>query len=223
MKWRQFRHALEWGQLRKEHANGTWYPETRPEPAADPGGIQRSPEQRGGPCSRRCPGGQRGRGPAGFGGQAGVATIPAQAPTDGVKFDLSDKALQLVGQAAASGPAVPAGSSAAAPATAASASSAAQAPARAPITSRGGASSTAPEPQPVSTSPKADPLEAVDPTEEERARAWAIRGMEREKLLNLVETLKVTPKADPAEKEVAQNAAAQPSVQASPAEKLATV
>ncbi|GHG25569.1 hypothetical protein [Paracoccus aerius] len=148
---------------------------------------------------------------------------PAQAPTDGVKFDLSDKALQLVGQAAASGPAVPAGSSAAAPATAASASSAAQAPARAPITSRGGASSTAPEPQPVSTSPKADPLEAVDPTEEERARAWAIRGMEREKLLNLVETLKVTPKADPAEKEVAQNAAAQPSVQASPAEKLATV
>lgn len=148
---------------------------------------------------------------------------PAQAPTEGVKFDLSDKALQLVGQAAASGPAVPAGSSAAAPATAASASSAAQAPARAPITSRGGASSTAPEPQPVSTSPKADPLEAVDPTEEERARAWAIRGMEREKLLNLVETLKVTPKADPAEKEVAQNAAAQPSVQASPAEKLATV
>lgn len=148
---------------------------------------------------------------------------PAQAPTDGVKFDLSDKALQLVGQAAASGPAVPAGSSAAAPATAASASSAAQAPARAPITSRGGASSTAPVPQPVSTSPKADPLEAVDPTEEERARAWAIRGMEREKLLNLVETLKVTPKADPAEKEVAQNAAAQPSVQASPAEKLATV
>ena len=148
---------------------------------------------------------------------------PAQAPTEGVKFDLSDKALQLVGQAAASGPAVPAGSSAAAPATAASASSAAQAPARAPITSRGGVSSTAPEPQPVSTSPKADPLEAVDPTEEERARAWAIRGMEREKLLNLVETLKVTPKADPAEKEVAQNAAAQPSVQASPAEKLATV
>ena len=148
---------------------------------------------------------------------------PAQAPTEGVKFDLSDKALQLVGQAAASGPAVPAGSSAAAPAAAASASSAAQAPARAPITSRGGASSTAPEPQPVSTSPKADPLEAVDPTEEERARAWAIRGMEREKLLNLVETLKVTPKADPAEKEVAQNAAAQPSVQASPAEKLATV
>ncbi|QIR83990.1 hypothetical protein [Paracoccus sp. AK26] len=148
---------------------------------------------------------------------------PAQAPTEGVKFDLSDKALQLVGQAAASGPAVPAGSSAAAPATAASASSAAQAPARAPITSRGGASSTAPEPQPVSTSPKADPLEAIDPTEEERARAWAIRGMEREKLLNLVETLKVTPKADPAEKEVAQNAAAQPSVQASPAEKLATV
>lgn len=148
---------------------------------------------------------------------------PAQAPTEGVKFDLSDKALQLVGQAAASGPAVPAGSSAAAPATAASGSSAAQAPARAPITSRGGVSSTAPEPQPGSTSPKADPLEAVDPTEEERARAWAIRGMEREKLLNLVETLKVTPKADPAEKEVAQNAAAQPSVQASPAEKLATV
>jgi hypothetical protein len=151
---------------------------------------------------------------------------PAQAPTEGVKFDLSDKALQLVGQAAASGPAAPAGSSAAAPATAvpaASGSSAAQAPARAPITSRGGASSTTPEPQPVSTSPKADPLEAVDPTEEERARSWAIRGMEREKLLNLVETLKVTPKADPAEKEVAQNAAAQPSVQASPAEKLATV
>ena len=49
------------------------------------------------------------------------------------------------------------------------------------------------------------------------ARAWAIRGMERERLLELVETLKVTPKADPAEKEVAESTAAQAYVQAAPA------
>ena len=67
------------------------------------------------------------------------------------------------------------------------------------------------------------PAEASDPTEEERARAWAIRGMEREKLLSLVETLKVNPKADPAQKEVAEHTAAQPLVQAAPSERTAAV
>lgn len=56
-----------------------------------------------------------------------------------------------------------------------------------------------------------------NPTEEERARAWAIRGMDRERLLSLIDTLKVAPKADAAEKEVARYAAAQPQIQASPA------
>ncbi|WEF24016.1 hypothetical protein [Paracoccus sp. S3-43] len=121
-----------------------------------------------------------------------VAASPQQgsaaAQTEGVKFDLSDKALQRVAAAAANQSSDPASAPASAEPVAA-----------------------------VSETAADRPAEAADPSEEDRARAWAIRGMEREKLLNLVDILKVTPKADPAQKEVAEHAAAQPSVQAAPA------
>lgn len=139
---------------------------------------------------------------------------PAVAQTEGVKFDLSDKALQLVEASAATQSTAP-------QAPAAQASAAATAPAP----GSGWAFRPAAASVPATTEPVASvsetaadqPTETADPTEEDRARAWAIRGMEREQLLNLVDTLKVTPKADPAQKEVAEHAAAQPSVQAAPA------
>lgn len=58
--------------------------------------------------------------------------------------------------------------------------------------------------------------DAAGPTDQGRARAWAIRGMDRDKLLALVSTLNATPGADPAEKEVARHTAAQPHIQIAP-------
>ncbi|WP_234854808.1 hypothetical protein [Paracoccus everestensis] len=156
-----------------------------------------------------------------------------QAQPEGVTFDLSDKALQLVEDAAAaqslvlppatqapSGPVAPSAAPQTQPAsTAAAAAPAIVAPRTAPVSVR-------PAAEPVlkaSDMAARQPAEASDPTEEERARAWAIRGMEREKLLSLVETLKVNPKADPAQKEVAEHTAAQPLVQAAPSERTAAV
>lgn len=127
-------------------------------------------------------------------------TPPSQ--TDGVKFDLSDKALQLVEDAAATQASAPPP----------------QSPAAA-VSPR--AATEAAEPKATGAS-AADSAQALDPTEEERARAWAIRGMERERLLNLVETLKITPQAEPAQKEVAEHTAAQAYVQAAPASERKT-
>lgn len=156
-----------------------------------------------------------------------------QAQPEGVTFDLSDKALQLVEDAVAaqsavlppatqapSGPVAPSAAPQTQPAsTAAAAAPAIVAPRTAPVSVRPAA-----EPVPEASDVEArQPAEAGDPTEEERARAWAIRGMEREKLLSLVETLKVKPKADPAQKEVAEHTAAQPLVQAAPSERTAAV
>ncbi|MDQ1900422.1 hypothetical protein RAH32_08180 [Paracoccus sp. WLY502] len=139
-----------------------------------------------------------------------AATQPGVDQSEGVVFDLSDKALQQVEEAAAAQ-------------SAASASPAQDAAAQTPVTSAG-ASSGAARGASMTDKPaeeKAAPvvsreLAPSDPSEEERARAWAIRGMERGKLLDLVERLKVTPQADPAEKEVAEHTAAQPFVQAAP-------
>ena len=156
-----------------------------------------------------------------------------QAQPEGVTFDLSDKALQLVEDAVAaqsavlppatqapSGPVAPSAAPQTQPAsTAAAAAPAIVAPRTAPVSVRPAA-----EPVPEASDVEArQPAETSDPTEEERARAWAIRGMEREKLLSLVETLKVKPKADPAQKEVAEHTAAQPLVQAAPSERTAAV
>ena len=156
-----------------------------------------------------------------------------QAQPEGVTFDLSDKALQLVEDAAAA--------QSAAPPPVAQAPSMPVAPLAAPQTQavptpavaaqaaaapRATAPSVRPAAEPV---PEAfdtaarQPAEASDPTEEDRARAWAIQGMEREKLLSLVETLKIIPTADPAQKEVAEHTAAQPLVQAAPSERTAAV
>lgn len=52
--------------------------------------------------------------------------------------------------------------------------------------------------------------------DEDRARAWAIRAMDREKLLSLIGTLNAKLSADPAEKEVARTTLAQPIVQIAP-------
>jgi hypothetical protein len=148
---------------------------------------------------------------------------PPPAQTEGVTFDLSDQALQMVEAAAAQSSAAPAASPAPVAATEprvateapAVLAPAATTPAAARAVKTSTASKAEPQAEPPSTT-AAEPAAATDPSEEERARAWAIRGMERERLLNLVETLKVTPKADPAQKEVAEHTAAQPYVLAPP-------
>ncbi len=149
--------------------------------------------------------------------QAAPQTNSRPGQPEGVRFDLSDKALTLVEAASASAPAA-ASAQAQAPAVAPvqatpvqAASASASAPAR---TSAGSAPAVAELPAADSTGSAREP-DAPNPSEEERARAWAIRGMERERLLSLVETLKVTLKADPAQKEAAESAAARPALQAS--------
>ena len=117
---------------------------------------------------------------------SGLPAAPVALTEAGVRFDLSDQALQMVELAASSLAARPEGSQMSAPRAA------------------------DPEPAPFAAGERS--LEARDPTEEERARAWAIRGMEREKLLDLLDTLRVTPNADPAQKEVAERTALQPSI-----------
>lgn len=153
-----------------------------------------------------------------------AATQPSAQQPEGVVFDLSDKALQQVEEANAAR-----STASASPAQ----GTAAQTPAAAPtpvVTAQPAAavvsSDAAGRAYGVSLNVKPAEEKVVpvvsrelapsDPSEEERARAWAIRGMERGKLLDLVEKLKVTPQADPAEKEVAEHTAAQPFVQAAP-------
>lgn len=139
-----------------------------------------------------------------------------QAQPEGVRFDLSDKALQLVEEAAqASAP--PAAAQAVEEMSAAVQTLTAPPTATATAAPRAATASAAKAEPEASVTTAADSAEALDPTEEERARAWAIRGMEREKLLNLVETLKVTPRAEPAQKEVAEYTATQAHVRAAPA------
>lgn len=141
-------------------------------------------------------------------------TPPPEA--EGVKFDLSDKALQLVeGAAAAQAFAPP-------PQAAAAVQTSTALPAAAAASGAGASPAATASAEPKATVTAADPAKTLDPTEEGRARAWAIRGMEREKLLNLVETLKITPQADPAQKEVAEHTAAQAYVQAAPASERKT-
>ncbi|WP_295044596.1 hypothetical protein [uncultured Paracoccus sp.] len=134
----------------------------------------------------------------------------APAQTEGFKFDLSDKALHLVEAAASVQSAAPL-SSAVQAVTGPSTSS--TSPAARPATGSTTASVEAPAPAPVAAEAAAEQPAQADPTEEEHARAWAVRGMEREKLLNLVDIMKVTPKVDLAQKAAAEHAAAQPSIQ----------
>lgn len=123
---------------------------------------------------------------------AGQQTSQPKAP-EGVKFDFSDAALKQIKAAALSAETVMMSGSA-----------------------RSYGLSRSEAPAATSAGPVERSADAVDPTEEDRARAWAIRGMEREKLLNLVSTLNATPAANPAEKEVAEYAAAQPNIQIAP-------
>lgn len=133
------------------------------------------------------------------------------ASSDGVRFDLSDAALQQIRSATQAPPPV------ASQASASEGPSAPQAPASDAPSRMGAAPVRADAPSDGGSSERAPERAAdrpADPTEEARARAWAIRGMEREKLMGLIDTLKVTPKADLAQKEVAQQTAAQPQTQA---------
>lgn len=127
-----------------------------------------------------------------------AATQSGDQQSEGVVFDLSDKALQQVEEAEAAR-------------SAASASPAQGAAGRA----YGASLNVKPAEEKAAPVVSQQPAPS-DPSEEARARAWAIRGMEQGKLLDLVERLKVTPQADPAEKEVAEHTAAQPFVQAAP-------
>lgn len=139
---------------------------------------------------------------------------PAQVASDsGVKFDLSARALEMVDAASAADGSSDSGM---APASASGLQPASQQAPASASTARGAETSARPESLSDTPAPSRTADQSINPTEEERARAWAIRGMDRERLLSLVDTLKVTPKADPAAREVAQHTAGQPHVQASP-------
>lgn len=153
-----------------------------------------------------------------------AATQSGDQQSEGVVFDLSDKALQQVEEAEAARSAASAspaqGAAAQPPAAAQTPATTAQTPAAVGLSGAAGrayGASLNVKPAEEKAAPVVSQQPAPsDPSEEARARAWAIRGMEQGKLLDLVERLKVTPQADPAEKEVAEHTAAQPFVQAAP-------
>ncbi|GGF66859.1 hypothetical protein GCM10011402_18960 [Paracoccus acridae] len=149
--------------------------------------------------------------------QQAAASQPGPQQSEGVVFDLSDKALQQVDEAEAARSTASAAQPPAATQTPVTAvqTAAAVGSSGAARSASGASRDVKPAEEKVAPVVSRE-LAPSDPSEEERARAWAIRGMERGKLLDLVEKLKVTPQADPAEKEVAQHTAAQPFVQAAP-------